>query len=88
MYLNLTKVYVVLRKLEKATEFSRKGLNISKEIENKYLEGNAYANFAKLYDHLGDLKASFECGQKALRIAKETEDRVRRTYVLQFGPYL
>ena len=74
-YISLGRVYNNLCLLEKAAEFSQKGLNISKEIKLKKLEGHAYANFGHLYRHLGDLNTSFEFWEKALVFAKETGNK-------------
>ena len=74
-YVRLGRVYNNLRFLEKAAEFAKKGLNISKEIKLKELEGQAHAIFGKLYCQLGERKASFEFWEKALIFAKETGNK-------------
>ena len=56
-------------------ECHRLSLNISKEIECKEMEGNAYGNLALDFGRLGDFKKVEHYLFQGLKIAKEVGDK-------------
>ena len=67
--------YRLLYKLNRAVEFFKKVIKISKQLGNKEIEGEAYGFLGDVYKKLGKYHEIKQCSENCLKIGKETRNK-------------
>ena len=76
-YGNLGNAYYSLEDFQKAIDYHKRHLKISKEVGDRAGEGRAYCNLGNAYYSLGDFQKAIEYHKQHLKISKEVGDRAR-----------
>ena len=72
---NLGNAFSHLGEVEKAIEYYKQALAISKEIGDRRGEGNRLGNLGLAFSHFGEVEKAIEYYEQALAISKEIDDR-------------
>ena len=74
-YCNLGNAYHSLGDFQKAIDYHKRHLKISKEVGDRAREGRAYCNLGNAYHRLGDFQKAIEYHERRLQISKDVGTR-------------